>query len=330
LAGRYLHRGGAIAPRSQNPNTNAVITLSMVMPPGCLVVGCCERLPSGFTIVCFHMKTKGRFTPRPWPSDDDARLKTLVQTHNMREVARLMGKKYDSVRYRVKRLGLKVARSHEVSFAERARAARHADKHGLQSAAKHFGVHPKTILRYVREHKATLKEFARELTPDDVRAVRGAAYSLAVRSGKSEVADDFASFCCMIRLTRQETKIQLKNLWIDYLRVHYGRTDNEEGLARLHANQTMAQVTESADPLDGVQVASPERTPSRVLAVAEILGLEPIDKILWMLIHQEGYELAQIAPWFGITESGVCLRLKRMLGLARSAPYQERLKDVLD
>ena len=271
-----------------------------------------------------------RFTSKPWPPHDDARLRQLVQTHNMRETARLMGKQYDAVRYRVKQLGLKVARSHEVSFAERARAARHVQNHSLESAAKHFGVHPKTVLRYVREHKATLKEFARELTPDDVRAVRGAACSLAVRSGKPEAADDFASYCCMMRLRRAESKMELKNLWVDYLRVHYGRKDNQEGLARLHANQTMAQVTESSDPLEGVQVASPVRAPSRVLAVADILGLEPIDKILWMLIHQEGYELAQIAPWFGITESGLCVRLKRMMGLARSATHQERLKDVLD
>lgn len=241
-----------------------------------------------------------------------------------------MGKQYDAVRYRVKQLGLKVARSHEVSFAERARAARHVQNHSLESAAKHFGVHPKTVLRYVREHKATLKEFARELTPEDVKAVRGAACSLAVRSGKPEAADDFASFCCMIRLTRKESKIQLKNLWVDYLRKNYGNKNSDDGLARWNANQTMAGLTDSSDPLDGVQVASPVRAPSRVLAVAEILGLEPIDKILWMLIHQEGYELAQIAPWFGITESGLCVRLKRMMGLARSATHQERLKDVLD
>ena len=124
--------------------------------------------------------------------------------------------------------------------------------------------------------------------------------------------------------------MELKNLWVDYLRKNYGNKNSDDGLARWNANQTMTQVTESSDPLEGVQVASPVRAPSRVLAVAEILGLEPIDKILWMLIHQEGYELAQIAPGFGVTGPGVCLRLKRMPSLARSAPYQERLKDVLD
>lgn len=271
-----------------------------------------------------------KFQPKPWPADEDACLRALVQKHNMREVARIMGKSYDVIVHRVRVLRLKVARSHEVSFAERSKAARHAKGFGVASAAKLFGVHPKTINRYIREYRATLKEFSRELTPAEVRAVRDAAYNLAVRSGKPEVASDFASYCCVIRLTRKESKIQFKNLWIDYQRENYGDVNSLEGKAESYAHQTATQVTESADPEDGVQVAAQTSEPSRVLAIAEIMKLEPLDKVLWMLIHQEGYELAQVAPWFGITESGVCLRLKRLIKRARSRPYQNRLKDVLD
>lgn len=294
------------------------------------MVGCCESLPTGFTIVFFHMKTKGRFEPRPWPASEDDQLRLLVQKHNMRETARLMGKSYDVVVRRVRVLGLKVARSHQVTFSDRSRAVKCLETHGVAVAASRFGVSRHTIYKYARQYRTTLKEFSRELTPEDVRAVRAAAHSLAVRSGKPEDADDFASYCSMIRLTRKETKIQLKNLWIDYLREHYGNKNSEDGLARWNANQTSHPITESSDGLEGVQVASPSCKASRVLAIAEILGLEPLDKVLWLLIHQEGYELAQIAPWFGVTESGLSRRLTGLLNKARSRPYEKSLKDVLD
>lgn len=255
--------------------------------------------------------------------------------HNMRETARIMGKKYDAVKHRVKSLGLKVARSHEMSFAELSRASKYTKDHGVKAASLRYKVTTRCINRYVRTYKAKLREFAGELTPEEIRTVRGVAYNLAVKAGRPEHGEDFASYCCMERLKRESTKVNLANLWTDYLRINYGDTNCHDGKAESFARHTMSQVVEEIDDdvsasLRQVRVAGSEVRDSRVLAIAEIVGFEPIDKVLWMLFHQEGYELATIAPWFGVTNAGLSLRLTKLLKKVRSRPYEAKLKDVLD
>jgi DNA-binding CsgD family transcriptional regulator len=261
------------------------------------------------------VKNKERFRPKPWLPEEIKQLRALAKLHETKEIARIMGKSFETVRWQMRKHRIRSTRADVYTYTEMATLDRVARAHGLKETARRYNMNVTTLKGVLLRYRAKRGALAEGLTEPEVRRIRAVASNFARKSGRIDEMEEFASYCCLLRLTRKA--IVLETAWLDFICQRNGDWGTEVGRAQQFAEKHMAQVTESADPLDGVQVAARDQSPSKTLQIAEALNLKPLDRALFILYFQEGYLGEQLARVFGITAAGISFRLAKMTDAAK-------------
>lgn len=158
---------------------------------------------------------------------------------------------------------------------------------------------------------------------NDWNKYKNACLNYARHYNRPDDADDFAGWACL--KVFEGRKASIKNLFIDYLRNEYGST----GLLRHTDNPRKIKKNMCKQSIDDTAVNLNLRAASRTernFGDSEYLlkNLSRYERTVLILREIWGFDEKEIAYCFGITESGICLQLKKIQSRLQKVVLKEQ------
>lgn len=138
--------------------------------------------------------------------------------------------------------------------------------------------------------------------------LRKSALWYGYKRGLGQQAEDFAQYAVLKRIEGSTSNIHI--LYVDYMRMVFGRGDSPTSKARAFAERTFSDMEEEEYHLaDDFQIED----------TALIFKVFPKGKdraiILLKVIHD--FRLSELGYLFGVSESAMCGKLKRLYAILR-------------
>ena len=266
---------------------------------------------------------------RAWTNEELIRLKDLPSNHTIAELAQILNRTPDSVRDKLRKLGLKTKGNKTRSDEERHALIKSIKQLGVSHLAATSNLSYDTLYGIYRSHKNKEHKRLSSFSQKRLQALRQKALSYASGRGiRPEMAQEFASHL-MLKFVEGGGKFirpdWTYSQWLrDELNIDYTK-DNELTQVSSTANKiksTYLQITgvdsdDSDDSIDSVVPASSENPISILDVLSELEHIDSIDRACFILSIHFGLTHKEIAMCFGVSEQRIDQRVKRALEYMR-------------
>lgn len=179
------------------------------------------------------------------------------------------------------------------SFKDLAAVHEYHGKHGILKTADHFKETVFEIKKDLEAYSDQIKAYSASIDETTLLKLRGAAMRYAHSRGKNELAQDFASYVMIHRLTH--ATVDMLWAWVRFSKETFGDSETGPGRAELYANQTIVEIVEEPVNEFGLQVAGKlEHGVPDIVRMADEWGLEVIERVIFLLHFYQGQTLKEI------------------------------------
>lgn len=247
-----------------------------------------------------------------WTWPELSNLKKLCKKHTLAELSKILGRLPGEINSQLKRQGWRARPPKPQTFKELAVIANHYETHGLEATMLNYNLTVTGVSEIVEKFKKAVKEYSASLLPDDIRKIRTRAMKVAASKNYHHHAEDFASYCVYKKITLQHDKLSYDYLWMNYAQNTFGDWGTENGRAKVLGEQGALEIVERY-PEEGQVIlrgedGREEKVNFRILA--DRYGLKKDDeRIIFILYFRWGFNHADIAELYGVSESRICQRM---------------------
>lgn len=145
--------------------------------------------------------------------------------------------------------------------------------------------------------------------------IRRIAHGYAIKRGRHYISEDFATFAIIDFIERKYER-EMYMVWADYMRIEYGRLDEEYGRLKSEAIRTAVDIDQALD-IEQPNNESEERHSAFLNRIIEETPINKRTREMFDMYLTDNFSFKQIGDHYGITESRVSQLINRAIPIIK-------------